>query len=89
MPELTGPEARVARTKSSGGWRHWVTMRDIPVLRPFCGEMFELFGYDDEWETSSAPVIDPATTSHYVRSLRDRRLQEGVCVGRVDSSSAS
>ena len=86
VPDLTGPESRVARTKSSGGWRHWVTDRDVAILRPFCADIFGLFGYDDEWETSPTPVIDPATTSTYVRSLRQRRLEERACGGTTDSS---
>ncbi len=69
QPQITGELARVARTRDKGDWRHWFTSQDVPVFEPFAAGFLDDFGYDDSWELSTEPTIDPATASGYVRQL--------------------
>jgi hypothetical protein len=66
--------AHVARTKSSGNWKHWMTPKDVDFFRPLFGRYMERHGYDLNWDLSPAPAIDPQHGSKYVeRTVQMKR----------------
>lgn len=68
--------AHVARTKSSGNWKNWMTSRDVAFFRPLFAAYIERHGYDPSWDLASTPTIDPRHGSNYVeRTVQLRRLK--------------
>jgi hypothetical protein len=63
------PEKRVIRSKSYGNWKDWFTPSDVEFFRPMVKDYMQMFGYRDDWELNSKPVIDPAINSNYVINL--------------------
>jgi hypothetical protein len=60
------------RSKSYGGWRDWFTPSDVDHYRPTFRRELMQFGYDTDWTLAADPVIDPATSSQYVRRNLER-----------------
>ena len=64
---------RVARSYSSGNWRHWLNSDDLCHLRRDLAPLVEVLGYGDDWEPASAQQISPAHSWDYVAGLIDER----------------
>ncbi|MGE0704587.1 MAG: hypothetical protein AB7P22_11705 [Vicinamibacterales bacterium] len=65
---------RVERTKGSGDWRNWFTAADVDFFRPRLREAFGVLGYEDVWDLSPSPRVDPKHGSDYVaRLIADQR----------------
>ena len=63
-------QAKVARKKASGDWRHWFTEEDVELFRPIYLPYMELIGYDcDDWTLSSEAKIEPEFSSLYIKRL--------------------
>jgi len=67
---------RVARAKSSGDWRHWLTPSDVELFRPHFAPYLAANGYSDDWTLSAAPKIARAHASEYVLQLVGARRSE-------------
>ena len=68
--------AHVARTKSYGNWKNWMTPRDVAFFRPLFAAYIERHGYDQSWDLASTPIIDSSHGSSYVeRTVQLRRLK--------------
>jgi hypothetical protein len=65
--------ARVERRKKHGDWRHWFTPEDVAFFRPLLAPAMRALGYDDNWELSEVPVIDPRYCSEYAARLSAER----------------
>ncbi len=79
----------ILRKGGSGDWRAWFTRRDVDHYRPLLEPYMERFGYPDEWETLSDPVLDPDLGSAYIRrSCRRRREQVAIRTARGETSDA-
>ncbi len=65
--------ARVARTKSSGSWRHWLTPADVDFFRPYFTRYLAYNAYADDWTLADQPRILPEHGSNYVLRLVDER----------------
>ncbi|MFO7614546.1 MAG: hypothetical protein R6W71_07910 [Bacteroidales bacterium] len=63
------PETRVVRSRAYGNWKNWFTPEDIDHFRNSYLSYMNVFDYPDTWDLNKAPVIDPETSSHYVRKL--------------------
>jgi hypothetical protein len=73
-PEVSGPEARVTRSRAAGEWRQWVLPSDLLVLRPLMQQTMMRLGFTDvSWAVDSEPALDPALGSEYVAGLVQRR----------------
>lgn len=64
---------RVARSCSSGNWRHWLSSDDLCDLRRDFAPLVAMFGYGDDWEPASSQHIAPAHSWDYVASLIEER----------------
>ncbi len=64
---------RVARTKSSGDWKHWFTERDIDYFRPVFANYLLRYSYDLDWTPSTAPVILPEYSTEYLKRVIHER----------------
>lgn len=70
---------RVARTKTSGNWRDWLTPEDVESLRPLLGPYLERYYGEADWELSARPDIPAEFGSGYVlRIVNERRAAEGL-----------
>lgn len=69
---LAAPEApfrHVLRSGSSGGWRRWLTPRDVARLRPLLSPALAALGYAaEDWDLDAVP-LDPAEGSGYASDL--------------------
>ncbi|MET0384284.1 MAG: hypothetical protein ABW032_12765 [Burkholderiaceae bacterium] len=65
--------ARVARTKSTGDWRHWFTPADVAALRPAYDPLLRSLGYAVEWTPAPVPRIAPEHSWGYLDRLVDER----------------
>ncbi|MCH7789193.1 MAG: hypothetical protein IH940_07085 [Acidobacteria bacterium] len=75
-PEISGPEARVTRSRAAGEWRQWVLPSDLLVLRPLMQQTMKRLGFTDmSWAVDSQPALDPALGSEYVAGLLQRRKE--------------
>ena len=63
------PEKRVVRSRAYGNWKNWFTPEDIDYFRSSYLTYMNQFGYPDTWDLNDVPVIDPETSSRYVRRL--------------------
>jgi hypothetical protein len=73
VPVSTG-KAKVIRKKSIGDWRHWFTKEDIELFKPVYQPYMELIGYPgDDWDLSTAQVIEPEYSSLYIKRLVRRK----------------
>ncbi|RTL30734.1 MAG: hypothetical protein EKK49_12955 [Rhodocyclaceae bacterium] len=72
-PTIDPQYRRVARSCSSGNWRHWLSSDDLCHLRQDFAPLVEVFGYGDDWESASAPQILPAHSWGYMTSLIEER----------------
>jgi hypothetical protein len=65
---------RVARTKSYGNWRDWLTEEDSEYLRPLLRPFLERYYGEADWELNPSPSIPAEYCSLYVeRIVNDRR----------------
>lgn len=70
---------RVARTKTSGNWRDWLTPEDVERLRPLMRPYLERYYADADWTLSARPDIPAEFGSGYVlRIVNERRAAEGL-----------
>lgn len=66
--------SRVTRTKSYGGWRDWLTARDVEYLRPLLRPFLDRYYPEADWELRPSPSIPAEDGSLYVeRIVNDRR----------------
>ncbi len=76
---LPAEHRRVARTKSSGNWRDWLTPEDVEFLRPLLGPYLERYYGEAGWELNARPDIPAEFGSGYVlRIVNERRAAEGI-----------
>lgn len=66
---------RVVRSKGAGNWRHWLTPKDVELLRPRLAPALEALDYGNDWTLADPQILNPATGSDYVRSLRGNPVQ--------------
>jgi len=70
---------RVVRSKSHGFWRDWFTKEDVEHYRPLFEPFLLRYGYDNNWDSSNDPRINPAHGSFYARRIvNERRASEGL-----------
>ena len=67
--DIPYPRNRVARTRSTGNWRHWFTPRDVAELKPRLRPIAFTPADWDDWVLSNPPRIDPAHGSGYIERL--------------------
>lgn len=65
--------SRVARTRSSGDWKHWFTEHDHERARAMFGDYMDAFGYDD-WHQPAERVIRAEHASGYVERIIELKL---------------
>ena len=66
----------IARSGTYGEFRNWFTPEDLQFYNEMYGESIIAFGYDKDAELAANPVIDPATSSHYIRSRYQSRREQ-------------
>lgn len=64
---------RVARTKSYGNWRDWLTNEDVEQFKPGLQPFLDRYYPDANWDLNAAPAIKPAHSSEYVLRLVNQR----------------
>lgn len=60
---------RVARSRGYGDWKRWFLESDLEYVQSQVPEFLAAFGYDADWETDPAPVIESETCSRYVERI--------------------
>ncbi|HEY1093036.1 MAG TPA: hypothetical protein VGE47_18190, partial [Burkholderiaceae bacterium] len=74
-PVIDPQYRRVARSCSSGNWRHWLSRDDLHDLRQDFAPLVEALGYGDDWEPAAAQRISPAHSWDYVAGLIEERCR--------------
>lgn len=78
-PSVPAEYRRVARTKTRGGWRDWLTPEDVEYLRPVFRPYLERYYEGADWELSARPSVPAGFGSGYVlRIVNERRAAEGL-----------
>jgi hypothetical protein len=65
--------SRVARTRTSGDWRNWLTPADVEFFRPRFASFMRHNDYADDWTLAERPSIPPEHASHYVLRIAAER----------------
>ncbi len=81
-PEVPVQFNRVVRSRRAGNWRDWFCTEDVAHYRPLLSAYMERYGYDDDWELASEPIVRPEECSGYVlRLIHERRTGTPAAVG--------
>lgn len=73
--EVATHVGRVARTRTSGDWKNWITEEDVRTLQPMLSEAMQRLGYTEDWTPPSITQISPEHCSLYARRLLKERRQ--------------
>lgn len=63
----------VARSKTSGNWKHWFTAQDVATLRPIFEAQLLAAGYENDWELAAQPAIAAEHAQGYLLNLIQKR----------------
>ena len=65
----------VARSKSSGDWKHWFTPKDVKFFTALIDKYLQHFRYETKWHLPSQPYIKPEHASEYIsRTVKRKKL---------------
>lgn len=62
---------RVDRTRSHGEWKRWFLESDVEIIAPLIADYLATFDYETAPRLSRGLVIDPATSSGFIRKSWD------------------